>query len=106
MLEPAMFVGLGGVAVWTYFRYPRLGPSSLLWAALHVAASFFAFALVPAASSVLLPLVPSHLVRLCLLFALLILTLTYVLLSWVWLIGLILRTFGGKPRGGHPVATD
>jgi hypothetical protein len=108
MLEPAMFVGLGGVAVWTYVRYPRLRPSSLLWAAAHVAASFFGFALVPAAVSVLLlPFVHSHVLRLCLLLALLILTLTYVLLSWVWLVALILHDLsGGKPRGGHPVATD
>ena len=40
MLEPAMFVGLGLVAVWTYVRYPRLRPRSLVLAALHVAVSF------------------------------------------------------------------
>ena len=38
MLEPAMFLGLGAVAVWAYVRYPRLRPSSLVRAAMHVAA--------------------------------------------------------------------
>ena len=28
MLEPAMFLGLGAVAVWVYVRYPRLVYSS------------------------------------------------------------------------------
>src|SRR6476660_385298 len=44
MLEPAMFIGLGLVAVWAYVRYPRLRPGSLVRAAVHVALSFLAFA--------------------------------------------------------------
>jgi hypothetical protein len=37
----------------------------------------------------------------------LIATLTYVLLSWVWLIARILHgLLGGTPRGGHPVVTE
>jgi hypothetical protein len=36
--------------------------------------------------------------------ALLIPFLTYVLLSWVWLIARILRDIGGTPRGGHPIS--
>src|SRR5207245_7340105 len=37
MLEPAMLIGLGAVAVWTYLNYPRLRPRSLLRAVMHVA---------------------------------------------------------------------
>lgn len=100
MLEPAMLIGLGAVAVWLHVRYPRLRPGSLARAVAHVVLSFGAFALLPAALSAL----PSQpLVAL----ALLIVGLTYVLLSWVWLIARILHDLlGGSPRGGHPASTN
>jgi hypothetical protein len=105
MLEPAMFLGLGAVAVWTYVRFPGLRPGSLVRAAVHVALSFVAFVLLPPTMSVLLPLAGSHRERLYLALALLIPTLTYLLLSWVWLIARVLHElFGGTPRGGHPVS--
>jgi hypothetical protein len=107
MLEPAMFVGLGAVAVWAFVRYPRLRPGSLVRAVVHVAVSFTGFALLPAALSLLLPLVPSHALQPYVVLALLISTLTYVLLSWVWLIARVLDDLlGGTPRGGHPVSTE
>jgi hypothetical protein len=107
MLEPAMFVGLSLVAVWAYVRYPRLRPRSLLRAAVHVAVSFAGFALLPMALSLVLPLAPSRQLAPYLVLALLIPTLTYVLLSWVWLIGRILHDlFGGTPRGGHPASAE
>src|SRR3954466_10039326 len=59
MLEPAMFIGLGFVAVWAHLRFPRLRPRSLLRAILHVAVAFALFALLPAALGFLLPLAPS-----------------------------------------------
>jgi zinc transporter ZupT len=106
MLEPAMFIGLGLVAVWAYLRYPRLRPGSLVQAVMHVAVSFAAFAFLPATLSVLLPLVSSHELERLVVLGLLIPTLTYVLLSWVWLLARILHDFsGGSPRGGHPVDT-
>lgn len=106
MLQLAMFVGLGLVAVWAYLRFPRLRPGSLVRAVVQVAISFAGFALVPLTLSILLPLTPSHSVRLFLVLALLIPTLTYVLLTWVWLLARILHDLsGGNPRGGHPVST-
>jgi hypothetical protein len=36
MLELPMFIGLGAVAIWAYINYPRLRPSSLLRAVVHV----------------------------------------------------------------------
>jgi hypothetical protein len=106
MLEPAMFIGLGLVAVWAYFRYPALQPRSLVRAIVQVAISFTGFALVPLALSVLVPLAPSQDLRLFLVLAVLIPTFTYVLLTWVWLLARILHDFsGGNPRGGHPVST-
>lgn len=106
MLAPAMFLGLGAVAVWTRVRFPSLLPASLLRAALHVVVSFGAFALLPTLLSVLLPLAPSHALEPYLALAFLVPVLTYVLLSWVWLIERILHDLlGGTPRGGHPATT-
>src|SRR4051794_4970075 len=99
MLETAMFIGLGAVAVWTYVNYPRWRPGSLLRAIAHVAASFLGFALLPTLLSVLLPLLPSSTSRPYVVLTLLIPVLTYVLLSWVWLIARILEELLRGPRG-------
>jgi hypothetical protein len=32
--------------------------------------------------------------------------LTYVLLSWVWLLARIIELLGGTPRGGHPITNE
>jgi hypothetical protein len=105
MLEPAMLIGLAGVAIWADVRFPRLRPVTLLRAALHVAFSFGVFATLPPVIRLLMPLVDAHALRLGIGLGLLIPTLTYLLLSWVWLLARILHLFDG-PRGGHPVATD
>jgi hypothetical protein len=104
MLEPAMLIGLGAVAGWTYVNYPRLRPRSLLGAVVHVAVSFAGFALLPTLLGVLLPLLPSSTSRPYVALTLLIPVLTYVLLSWVWLIARILEELLRGPRGGHPVS--
>lgn len=106
MLEPAMFLGLGVVAGWVYVRFPRLRPRSLVLSAVHVAVSFAGFALLPTALNLLLPPLPSRALQPYVVLSLLIPVLTYVLLSWVWLIARILSDLGGKPRGGHPVTTE
>lgn len=106
MLEPAMFLGLGAVALWTYVRFPRLRPGSLVRAAVHVAVSFCAFALLPLALGLLLPLASSHAQALGIALVGLIPTLAYLLLSWVWLVARIVHDlFGGTPRGGHPASS-
>jgi hypothetical protein len=105
MLEPAMLIGLGVVAVWAHLRFPRLRPGSLLRAILHVAISFGAFAALPVALGLLLPLAPSPAQAQYIVLALLIPTLTWMLLTWVWLLARILHDLGGRtPRGGHPVS--
>ncbi len=60
MLESAMLIGLGAVAVWTYVNCPRLRPGSLIRAVAHVIVSFAGFALLPALLSVVLPLLPAR----------------------------------------------
>jgi hypothetical protein len=103
MLEPAMLVGLGAVALWGHCRFPSRRPGSLGRAAVHVVLSFAAFALLPKVFGILSPLVPPDAARVDLALTLLFPTLTYVLLSWVWLIARILHDLlGGTPRGGHP----
>jgi hypothetical protein len=106
MLQPAMFIGLGLVAFWFYLRYPRLRPRSLALAAIHVAVSFGAFALLPLVLGLLLPITVSPGQAVYVVLVLLIPTLTYILLSWVWLLARILHDFSRGPRGGHPAATD
>jgi hypothetical protein len=104
-VEPAMFVGLGTVAVWLYVRYPSRRPCSLARAAGHVALSFVAFWLLAQLLLLVLPSVPSHALAPWLVLAYLIPTLTYVLLSWIWLIARILHDLLGGPRGGLPAPT-
>jgi ABC-type sugar transport system permease subunit len=105
MLEPAMLLGLGAVAVWTHVRFPALRPDSLIRCVVQVIASFGAFTLLPTVLSLALPLVSSGELRIAATLALLIGCMTYLLLSWVWLIARILHDLlGGTPRGGHPVS--
>jgi len=106
MLEPAMLIGLGLVAVWAYVNHPRLRPGSLMRAVVHVILSFAGFALLPILLRVLIPLLPSQTSLPYVVLTLLIPVLTYVLLSWVWLIARILHDMGGTPRGGHPAAHE
>lgn len=107
MLQPAFFIGLGLVAVWAYYRYPRLRPHSLIRAIVRVVISFTGFAVLPITLSFLLPLMPSQHLRPYLILALLLPALTYVLLTWVWLLARIIYDFsGGKPRGGHLISAD
>ena len=106
MLQPAMLIGLGVVAVWTYVNHPGLRPGSLIRAVVHVVVSFTTFALLPALLSVLVPLLPSQASQPYIVLTLLIPVMTYLLLSWVWLIARILQDIGGNPRGGHPASTE
>jgi hypothetical protein len=90
--------------VHTHWANPRLRPSSLTLAVVHVIVSFAGFALLPALLSVLLPLLPAHASQPYVVLVLLFSALMYLLLSWVWLIARILQDIGGNPRGGHPVS--
>jgi hypothetical protein len=74
-------------------------------ALIHVAVSYAGFALLPTLLTVLLPLLSSRTSKPYVVLALLIPVLTYVLLSWVWLIARILHGISGTPRGGHPVTS-
>ena len=102
MLELEMLLGLGAVALWTHLRFPGLRPRSLLRAAVHLAVAVVVFGLVPTLLGVVLPLEPSPYTVLALLMP----TLTYVLLSWLWLVARIVDLLRQGPRGGHPAASE
>ena len=105
MFEIESLVGLGAVALWAYFRYPGLRPRTLLLASVHLAVSFVGFALLPLLLGLVLPLVSSHPERVFVVLGLLIPTLTYLLLSWIWLVARILDLLGRGPRGGLPATS-
>jgi hypothetical protein len=67
--------------------------------------SFFAFATLPVPLGALLRLTPSPEQARFFVLALVIPTLSYLLLAWIWFLARILRSLPGGPRGGHPVAT-
>jgi hypothetical protein len=106
MFESSTLLGRGAVAIWAYIRYPGLRPQSLVRAALHVTVSFLALLLLPELLGLLLPLAHTQSSRIFLAEALLIPALTYLLLSWVWLIARIVELLGGTPRGGHPASNE
>lgn len=105
MLETEMLLGLGAVALWTHLRLPRLRPRSIGRAAIHLAISFLAFALLPTELGYLLPLAGTPRAEAYVALALLMPATTYLLLSWIWLIDRVVRDLLDRtPRGGHPVS--
>jgi hypothetical protein len=103
-LETAFFVGLGVVAIWLYLRFPRVRPTTLARAIVHVAASFFVFGLVPYGAGFCLRTLPPSLSVLAIFGGMLVPALGYVFLSWLWLIARIHDIGNSLPRGGHPAA--
>ena len=87
-------------------NYPRLRPSSLIRAVVHVIVAFVGFSLLPALLGVLVPLLPSRTTQPYVVLMLVTPVMTYLLLSWIWLIARILQDLGGNPRGGHPVTSE
>ena len=101
-LEPAFFIGLGLVAVWIYLRFPRRRPSSVTGAIAHVGVSFLLFNLAPYGLHLCVRILPAPLALLAFVVCVLIPTLGYVLLSWIWLMARIHDLGRPTPRGGHP----
>jgi ABC-type uncharacterized transport system permease subunit len=101
ILEPATLLGLGMVAVWVWVRYPRLRPSSLIRAMMHVALSFGLFALLPYLISPSLNALGKPLGLFFFVVVLLVPTLTYVLFSWLGLMAKLHDLADSKPSGGH-----
>jgi hypothetical protein len=101
VLETAMFVGLGAVALWVYLRFPRLRPSTVVRAIVHVGVSFTLFNFMPYGIGLCLRLLPSPLSIGVFVLVLLVPVLSYVLVSWVWLMARLHDLHDLPPRGGH-----
>jgi hypothetical protein len=101
-LEPVMFSGLSAVAIWVYVRFPARRPSSLVRAALRVGWAFTLFYLAPIGLRACVGNLPGDAGVAVFLVAVLIPTLGFVLVSWLWFVARIVEELGG-PRGGHRV---
>ncbi len=100
------FAGSVILAIWVFVRFPRLRPSTLKLAVVHVIASFAVFHLAPALID-LCGVVPSPYVAVTLAVCLVLVPgLCYLYVSWIWLLGVIAKHLSGRPRGGHLVRSD
>jgi len=104
ILEPATMLGLGAVALWLYVRFPRLRPKTLLRAGLHLFVSIGLFIALPHVMHTVFALLPAPASAVAFVVFLLMPTLCYVLLSWVWFIARIHDMLDSTPRGGHPAS--
>jgi hypothetical protein len=105
VLQPAMYVGLGLVALWTYVRFPGRRPRSISHAFGHVVLSFALMLVLPVVLALVLAFLHGRGAVAVFLIGALMPSLGYLLLSWFWLLGRIVGDVdGGTPRGGHPVA--
>lgn len=102
ILEPATFLGLGAVAIWLYMRFPGLRPRTITRAIVHVGVSFGLFNLIPYLIAPCAKL-PAGLGLPVYVAGVMLPTLGYVLLSWLWLMAKIHDLSNSKPRGGHRV---
>jgi hypothetical protein len=100
--QTASFAGLGAVAIWCYVKFPNRRPATIPVAMAHVVISFAFLSVQPLVAHIYGAHVPGKLGFVAFLVTLLMPTLCYVFLSWLWLIGRIVQGIG-TPRGGHPV---
>jgi hypothetical protein len=105
IFEPAAFLGNGLLALWVYVRFPRARPSRVAWAIAHVAISFAAFTMLPMLYRLVSRTLPNERVSVTFVLGIVMPAMCYVLLTWIWLLGVIIGRLGnGKPRGGLPVS--
>jgi hypothetical protein len=99
---PAMLVGLGLVALWVDVRLPSRRPKSISRAFGHLVLSFAVLVAMPALMQAFLAVSHTRTAGLVFVVTALMPATCYLLLSWIWLLGTIVRMTGG-PRGGHRV---
>jgi hypothetical protein len=104
LFEPAMFLGVGALAVWVHARLPRLKPKTLRVAAVHVLLSIVSFSIAPIPVRAAVHALPIPLSIVVAIGAITIPALCYVLLSWVWFIARVIDTGASRPSGGHPAS--
>ncbi|HKB94684.1 MAG TPA: hypothetical protein VKC62_10690 [Gaiellaceae bacterium] len=99
----ATVIGTSLIALWLYARFPGLRPERIAGAAKHVLFSFVAMKIGQLGLGTVLHAIPSRYGLVLALLAITVPVLSYVFVSWVWLLA-SLRGLGGSPRGGHPVS--
>lgn len=103
LLMPLSFVGTSLLAIWAYVRFPKLRPQRFGLAVVHVIASFAAFSVAPFLVGASTATLPAPFAAAFAFGAIVVPLLSYVLLSWVWLIARIVQLGTGGPRGGKLV---
>lgn len=99
-----MYSGLALVAVWLYVRLPGRRPQSIARALAHVVLSFGLVSLLPVALLLFSSVATGKNAGVAFIAGVMMPTLCYLLLSWLWLLGRVAGELGGgTPRGGHPV---
>jgi CBS domain containing-hemolysin-like protein len=96
-----MYAGAMASAIWAYARFPRLRPATVGRAVPHVAVSFAAFHLTPYLLEACGRMFPPRIATVVAVAIVVVPTLSYIYLSWVWLIGRIAQNLSRGPRGGH-----
>lgn len=96
-----MYAGTMVLAIWAYVRFPRLRPATVAGAIAHVAVSFAAFHLTPYLLDACGRIFPAPLAAVVAVAIVVVPTLSYIYLSWVWLIARIAQNLSRGPRGGH-----
>jgi hypothetical protein len=91
------------LAIWAYTRISTRRPSSVKVALLHVALGYVAIHLMPLGAHAGMAIFPRDV---GIGFGLAFVTtpaVTYLFLSWLWLLGCVRDALPSKPKGGHPV---
>ena len=103
LFGPIAFGSIAVLALWAYVRWPRLRPATLARAAVNVAVSFVSFAATPMIVTTVMHETPGRLAVVVAIGGILVPSLTYVFLSWIWLLARIVEGTDSGPRGGLPV---
>jgi hypothetical protein len=98
----ATVAGTSLIALWLYVRFPGSRPKAIRAAVAHVVLSFLAMKLGQTGVRSTVAAFPEPYAVVLALVAITVPVLSYVFVSWVWLMA-SLRDLGGTPRGGHRV---
>jgi len=96
-----MYTGATVLAIWVYVCLPRLRPATVGRAVAHIAVSFAAFHLTPFLLNACGRILPAPIAAGVAVAIVVVPALSYIYVSWVWLIARIAQNLSRGPRGGH-----
>lgn len=103
LFESCTLLGVAAIAVWAYARLPRLRPRTISVAIGHVIVSFLIFYVVPFVVSAIVAAFSAPFSVIVAVAAVTVPSLSYVFLSWIWLLARLDDRMRSTPRGGHPL---